>query len=97
MKKREIVWLVIKVIGLYFIYEAVTSGLKLIASFIVAFQAPELFYKSIGIFIPQIVLVALCAIIANYLLRDGRLVFDILNREEPSNFLKESVDEISIK
>ena len=97
MKKREIVWLIIKVIGLYFVYEAATSGLKLIASFIVAFQTPELFSKSIGIFISQIALFALCSIAANYLLRDGTLVFDILNREEPSNSVKENLDEISIK
>lgn len=97
MKKREIVWFAVKLIGLYFSYQAVLSCLSLIASLIVAIQTPALFSNSAGILLQQLTLTTLYAITANYLLRNGTYIFDILNSEEPPNSMRESLDEISIK
>ncbi|MCD9189057.1 MAG: hypothetical protein LUM44_21750 [Pyrinomonadaceae bacterium] len=97
MKKSEIVWLTVKIIGLYCIYSAVTNILTFLSSFLLALQNPELFKKSVIIFLQSIVIIALYGIIGNYLLRNGKFLFDILNREEPPNTTLENLNEISIK
>jgi len=97
MKKSEAVWLITKLIGLYFVYSAITSAISFIGSFLLALQNPELFSKSFTILLQSIVLIAFYGLVGNYLLKDGKFLFDILNREEPPNTTQESLDEISIK
>lgn len=97
MKKSEVVWLAVKLIGLFCIYSAVTSTLTFLSSFLLALQNPELFRKSVIIFLQSIAMIGIYGIVGNYLLRDGKFLFDVLNREEPPNETQESLDEISIK
>lgn len=97
MKKSEVVWLVVKLIGLYCVYSAVTGTLTFLSSFLLALQNPELFSKSVIIFLQSIAMIAIYGIVGNYLLRDGKFLFDVLNREEPPNTTQENLDEISIK
>ncbi|HQU85329.1 MAG TPA: hypothetical protein PKY59_19470 [Pyrinomonadaceae bacterium] len=42
-------------------------------------------------------MIAFYGIVGNYLLKDGKFLFDILNQEEPPNKTQENLDEVSIK
>ena len=97
MKKSDAVWLITKLIGLYFVYSAITGAISFLSSFLTVLQEPKLFSKSFPVFLQSIAMIAFYGIVGNYLLKDGKFLFDILNREEPPNKIQESLDEISIK
>lgn len=82
MTKREIVWLLIRLIGIYLIYLAVTGSINLIGSFITAWQTPGLIERSFVMFLLTFFLIVLESIAGIYLLNDGTILFDILDREE---------------
>ena len=94
MAKREVVWLIIKLIAVYFIYEAVMSALSLIGSLFTLISLSDLnlsreisntFLRAI---VWAIAMTAFYGWIGWYLIKDGRLLFVILNREEPPPLLK---------
>lgn len=41
MKKNEVVWLIVKLIGLYFVYSAITSAISFLGSFLTVLQKPK--------------------------------------------------------
>ena len=139
MNKREVVWLIVKIIGVYFIYLAFVSAFSLIGSVSTLYSVtsrvsetksetnsaitpvgipenfparqPNLAGKSpekseldpvskkladeaIKNLLWYIFLTALYGAVGFYLIRDGRVLFAILNRES-QNALKEKEKEIN--
>lgn len=97
MKKNEVVWLIIKLIGLYCVFSAITSAISFLGSFLTVLQEPKVLSTWFPIFLQSIAMIAFYGIVGNYLLKDGKFLFDILNQEEPPNKTQENLDEVSIK
>ncbi len=81
MKKSEVVWFTIRLIGVYFIYLAVSNTVSFVGSIIIMIQTPELFEKSFGILFQSVLLIALYGVLGNYLIQNGSHLFTVLNRE----------------
>jgi hypothetical protein len=95
MTKREIVWLIVKLIGAYFLYEAATSALGLSGTIFTLISVADRhlrdddklnFFKVIAWAIGTTFFYGW---IGWYLIKDGRLLFAILNREEPPPVFKD--------
>lgn len=91
MTKREIVWLIVKLIGVYFIYEAAMSAWNLLATFFTLISVSDRYIGGddtrnfLKLIAWAIAMMAFHAWIGWYLINDGRLLFQILNREEPAS------------
>lgn len=102
MTKREIVWLIVKLIGVYFIYQAVTSALSLIGTIFTLISIADRYIGAddkqnfLKVIAWAIAMTAFYGWIGWYLIKDGRLLFAILNREDPppvlKDFKKEPID-----
>ncbi len=84
MNKREVVWLITRLIGLYLLYSAIVSGIAFLGLFMTALQTPDLFSRSLGLFAQSLFMIAAQGIVGIYLLKDGGLLFDILHYEKPA-------------
>ncbi|HEX8734727.1 MAG TPA: hypothetical protein VF721_05340 [Pyrinomonadaceae bacterium] len=95
MTKREIVWLIVKLIGVYFLYEAVASALSLVGSIFTLISIAGRYlgeddkYNFSKIIAWTIGVMFFYGWIGWYLIKDGRLLFALLNREEPPPILKD--------
>ena len=95
MTKREIVWLIVKLIGVYFIYEAVMAALSLIGSIFtlislggdrnISREASNNFLRVISW---AFAMTVFYGGIGWHLIQDGSFLFQILNREEPPDSLE---------
>ncbi|HEX9962116.1 MAG TPA: hypothetical protein VGB00_14365 [Pyrinomonadaceae bacterium] len=89
MTKREVVWLIIKLIGVYFIYETAMSAWNLIGAIFtlmslggsvrLVFAEGNNFYRLIAW---SLAMAVFNGWLGWYLIKDGSLLFQILNREE---------------
>ncbi len=85
MKKESLIWLIVRLIGCVFGYWAVTSSLVFVGSLYLLLQAPILNQFVMLVFV-QGSYIAIYFAGAAYFIRDGRLLFDVLNAEdEPGN------------
>jgi predicted membrane protein len=102
MTKREIVWLIVKLIGVYFLYEAAASALGLIGTIFTLISVAGRYlgaddkFNFFKVIAWAIAMTFLYGWIGWYLINDGRLLFALLNREEPppvlKDFKKEPID-----
>lgn len=97
MKKREAVWLAVKLFGLFCIYSLITHIISFLTNLLTVFDSPVLLSRSFNVFLQSVVMIIFYAVVGIYALKDGKFFFDLLNREEPSNKTQESLDEVSIK
>lgn len=94
MTKREIVWLIVKLIGVYFIYEAAMSAWNLIATIFTLIAVSNKYTGAdetrnfLKLMAWALAMTIFYVWIGWYLIKDGRLLFQILNREEPSPALE---------
>ncbi|HEV7892529.1 MAG TPA: hypothetical protein VGP08_18090 [Pyrinomonadaceae bacterium] len=80
MTKREVVWLIVRLAGLYFLWNAVTSSLGLFASLQLLDGAAT--PRGAGaVLLQALVVTAFYAVIGLYCVNDGRVFFNVLNRE----------------
>jgi hypothetical protein len=82
MNKREVVWLLVRLIGLYLLYLAATTSISLLGTLLTALQA-EIASRSMLMFFPSALLAVMEGIAGFYLLNTGTVLFNILAREEP--------------
>ena len=80
MSKRDVAWLVVRLAGLYFIWNAVTSSLGLFAS-LRLFDGSATPRGAGLVFFEALVVTALYAALGLYCVNDGRFFVNILNRE----------------
>lgn len=143
MNKHQVVWLIIRLIGVYFAYLTLVSFLSLVGAVPALFTLPKIDAntknanvasssnptirvqpispngnynapenaenkensdesiadkfkgENVKIFAWFLVLTAFYGVAAWYLLRDGRILFDLLNREEPHGLIKEKESEVT--
>lgn len=85
MTKREVVWLIIRLAGLYFLWNAVTSAATLVAglqAFLQAFDAYALAQRGSGVVLAQMLfMTVLYSALGLYCVNNGRVFFHVLNRE----------------
>ena len=81
MNKREVVWLIIRLIGIYFLYSAITGSIIGAASFLTALQTPHIAAASVALFLPSFFILAFEGIFGFYLCTNGIALFNILVRE----------------
>lgn len=143
MNKHQVVWLIIRLIGVYFAYLTLVSLFGLVGAVPALFTLPKIDAntknanvasssnptirvqpispngnynapenaenkensdesiadkfkgENVKIFAWFLVLTAFYGVAAWYLLRDGRILFDLLNREEPHGLIKEKESEVT--
>ncbi len=83
MNKREVVWLIIRLIGVYLLYLAAITSISLLGTLLTALQAPELASRSVLLFVSPGLLAIMEGIAGFYLVNSGTILFNILAREEP--------------
>ena len=96
MTKESLIWLAIRIAGLVFVYLAVVSTVSFVSTYITLsqtsaianYQTPALNALSDRaaslaslVLVGQFLYIVFNGVIAGYLLRGGKLVFDVLNRE----------------
>jgi hypothetical protein len=81
MTKKEIVWLLIRLAGFYFIWRGVEGLIGLLSSFVTAMMEPALFSKSGGIFLQSFLMTGFYLWIGFYLMGDCRFIFRLLNSQ----------------
>lgn len=106
MKKRELVWLIVRLIGLVLIYNGAHAVFGLLGTISVASQISDIstassqpgFGKTLFFTILQQLLVSgLYLGIGYYALTDGAAIFGLLDSEDPQNKVVEELKETSIK
>ena len=80
MTKAEVIWLLIKIAGLYFIYQSIEVAISSFGALIVAGAARDGISNSGGIFLPAVIRIVLYAWLGIYLLNDGSKFFQLLDR-----------------
>lgn len=80
MTKTEVTWLLIRVAGLYFIYQSIEVAISILGVLFVAGEAPGVMSKSTGVLLPAIIRIVFYAWLGIYLLNDGSKFFQMLNR-----------------
>ncbi|HEV7643846.1 MAG TPA: hypothetical protein VGO50_07910 [Pyrinomonadaceae bacterium] len=83
MNKKEVVWLVVRLIGVYLLYLAAITSISLIGTLLTALQTPELASRSMSMFVSPALLAVMEGIVGFYLVNTGTVLFNILAREEP--------------
>ena len=93
--KREIVRLIVKLIGVYFIYEAAISVWSLIGTIFAMVSLSSNVHigfaersNLLGIMAWALAMAFFYGLTGWYLIKDGKLLFVVLNREEPPLSLK---------
>ena len=80
MTKAEVIWLLIRVAGLYFIFQSTEVAIGTFGALLVAGQEPGLMSRSAGVLLPAIIRIVFYAWLGIYLLNDGNKFFQMLNR-----------------
>jgi hypothetical protein len=81
MNKREVSWLLVRIAGLWFIWQALENILSIVVTYWVASSQQELLSRSAGFFLPSTVRIVIYLALAFYCLGAGHLIFDLLRRE----------------
>ncbi|HVF44093.1 MAG TPA: hypothetical protein VM936_13810 [Pyrinomonadaceae bacterium] len=81
MRKTEVIWLIIRVVGLYFLWQSVETVIALVANFKVASATPGLLANSGGVFMQLIFKAGLYCVLGLYCVGDGRVFFHVLDKE----------------
>lgn len=80
MTKAEVVWLLIRIAGLYFIYQSIEIAISTFGALLVVSEARHGIPNSGGLLIPAIIRIVLYAWLGIHLLNDGGKFFRLLNR-----------------
>lgn len=88
MTKRQVIWLLIRLAGLWFLWQSVTSAVALgwLGTYLQASEESGLLPKSTGfLFLQSVVLLGVYLALGLYCLRSGTALFNLLNREDPDD------------
>ncbi len=81
MTKKQVVWLLIRVAGLYFFWQSLTLTVSVSGAYALAGEEPELLAKASKAFLQAVVLAVLYRVLSLYCLGSGDAFFYLLNRE----------------
>jgi hypothetical protein len=81
MSKKEVIWLLIRIAGVYFLWLGVESLVTLISNYVVASGSPELLSRSARVFLQSVLLIGLHFSLGLYMLVNGSLLFRGLDQQ----------------
>ena len=81
MTKREVVWLIIRLAGLYFLWQAVESAVCFVTSAGIVNGPSGVAGDSSQVLLLMLFKAALYSALGFYCVRDGKFFFDVLSRE----------------
>ena len=84
MNKKEVIWLLIRIAGLYLIWQSVQSLVALSSGLVAAINTPRLWSVSAGVFFQSVLQIGLYLSLGFYMLLNGRLFYHLLSREPDS-------------
>jgi hypothetical protein len=82
MTKKEIIWLLIRLAGLWFLWQSVQLAIALVGNYLHMRQSPELFTDSAGLWLQMILQLGIHLALALYCLGSGNQLFGLLAREQ---------------
>jgi hypothetical protein len=85
MTKKEVIWLLIRIAGLYFVWQGIESSIALLANLMTMGNAPELIPKSGGVIVQSILLMMLYAGLGLYMMSNGGFFYQVLSRQSDSD------------
>ena len=81
MNKREAIWLLIRLVGLWFFWQALESALAIVGNYLLASQTPGLLSRSGGVFLQITVRMVIYLALSFYCLGAGNMICYLLSRE----------------
>jgi hypothetical protein len=85
MKTNDVIWLLIRIAGLYFLWQCFESVVALISNFVAFSESPGLLEKSTGVQLQILLRIGLYLGLGIYMLANGSLFFQVLNRQPDSD------------
>lgn len=96
MSKESIVWLIVRSIGAYLGYQGIQAIITFIGMLLLVSQTRKA-DLSAAVILQQLLLATFLLGSGAYLLLDGTLLFDLMNKERPANKIGDSFEDVSIK
>lgn len=81
MTKRDVIWLLIRIGGLYFVWQGIESLLNLFTTFVAVSSTPALLANSIGILLQSVLLTGIYITLGLYMLSNGSFFYHVLSRQ----------------
>jgi preprotein translocase subunit SecG len=85
VKKREVIWLLIRLAGLWLLWQSLEDAVTLMSSYLTAIQEANLMSRSTWVLVAMFLRMGIHLALGLYCLGAGNLFFDLLNREKPDN------------
>jgi len=85
MTKREVIWLLIRLAGLWFLWQSIENVIVLSSSYLQTSQNPELLSRSAAVFLQLIWQTGFHFVAGLYCLSGGNALFKLLSRERPDD------------
>ena len=84
MTKKEVIWLLIRLAGLYFLWQCVASLFGVLSTLTISQASLDFLARSSGLLLTSALLMLVYLALGLYLLTNGELLFFWLNREPDS-------------
>ncbi|HEY0546306.1 MAG TPA: hypothetical protein VGC91_13080 [Pyrinomonadaceae bacterium] len=85
MTKKDVIWLLIRISGLYFILQGIESLLGLWASLITVNNSPGMLKNSAGVLLQSFLLTAIYFSFGIYMVSNGSFFYRLLSRQPDSD------------
>lgn len=83
MTKQEVIWLLIRIAGLYSLAKGLLSAFEILGSIIILLTSdtPQVFRSLIGTYIGTTIGSLVLSALGLYLINDGKYIFRVLDRQ----------------
>lgn len=81
MTKKDVIWLLIRIAGFYFLWQGVEIIINMISTLVLASGTPNLMAGSGGVFLKLLLQISLYFGLGLYMLVNGSLFFHMFSRE----------------
>lgn len=83
MHKKQVIWLLIRLAGLWLMWQAIEDTITFMSSYLTAIQEPSVMSRSTWVLVAMFLRVGVHMGLGLYCLVAGNRFFDLLNRETP--------------
>jgi len=83
MNKREAIWILIRLVGLWFFWQTLENAMLIVTNYLLVSQQPGLLSKSGGVFFQITVRMVIYLGFSIYCLGAGDMIYSLLNHEPP--------------
>lgn len=81
MNKKQVIWLLIRLAGIWFVWQSLENAIGIVSSYWVASNEPRLLSASGGVFLSLTIRMVVYLVIGLYCLGGGELIFSLLTKE----------------